>query len=203
MKRITLVTVLLACGFLTAATPLFAQTAAPVTPENRYTGKATLLLLGRDDVSSAKFVEYREVPKGISLPVLTLQGGYSGNDFGLFGEKVAQTDQRFSGYANVAWFDVTFDYNQFPHNMSFNGQTLFAERSEGVWNMNATLRKALGAAVDAVPSRRPHLPVLRRPARADHRVDEQPRHHQPAESRRVRVRVRQEPAVRLVVHVHA
>ena len=152
MKRITIVTVLLACGFLAAGTPLFAQTAAPEPPANWFTGKASLLLLGRDDVDSAKFVEYREVPKGISLPVLTLQGGYKGNDFGLFGEKVAQTDQRFSGYANVAWFDVVFDYNQIPHNMSFNGQTLFAETSEGVWNMNATLRKALGDAVDAVPT---------------------------------------------------
>ena len=152
MKRITIVTVLLACGFLAAGTPLFAQTAPPEPPANWFTGKASLLLLGRGDVDSAKFVEYREVPKGISLPVLTLQGGYKGNDFGLFGEKVAQTDQRFSGYANVAWFDVRFDYNQIPHNMSFNGQTLFAETSEGVWNMNATLRKALGDAVDAVPT---------------------------------------------------
>ena len=47
---------------------------------------------------------------------------------------------------------MIFDYNQIPHNMSYNGQTLFAERSEGVWNMNATLRQALGAAVDAVPA---------------------------------------------------
>ena len=51
------------------ATSLFAQTAAAVTPENWFTGKATLLLLGRDDVDSAKFEEYREVPKGISMPV--------------------------------------------------------------------------------------------------------------------------------------
>jgi hypothetical protein len=152
MKRITIVTVLLACGFLAAGTPLFAQTAAPEPPANWFTGKATLLLLGRDDVDSAKFEEYREVPKGISLPVLNLQGGYKGNDFALFGQKIAQSDQRFTGYANVAWFDVRFDYNQIPHNMAYDGQTLFAETSPGVWNMNATLRQALGAAVDAVPT---------------------------------------------------
>ena len=124
MKRNTIVTVLLACGFLTAATPVFAQTAAPVTPENWFTGKATLLLLGRDDVDSAKFEEYRDVPKGISLPDLTLQGGYKGNEFGLFGQKIGLDDQRFTGYASVGWFDVKFDYNQIPHNMAYNGQSI-------------------------------------------------------------------------------
>ena len=152
MKRNTFVAVLLACGFLAAATPVFAQTAQAVTPENWFTGKATVLVLGRDDVDSAKFVEYREVPKGISLPELTLQGGFKGNEYGLLGEKIAQTDQRFTGYFNVSWLDMKFDYNQIPHNMSYGGHTLFAETSPGVWNMNATLRKALGDAVDAVPS---------------------------------------------------
>ena len=152
MKRNTIVTVLLACGFLAAATPVFAQTASAVTPENWFTGKASLLLLGRDDVDSAKFEEYRTVPKGISLPDLTLQGLYSGNEFGLFGQKIGLDDQRYTGYASVSWFDVAFDYNQIPHNMSYSGHTIFAESSEGVWNMNATLRKALGDAVDAVPS---------------------------------------------------
>jgi len=152
MKRNTIVTVLLACGFLAAATPVFAQTAQAVTPENWFTGKATVLVLGRDDTDSAKFVEYREVPKGISLPELALQGGVKGNEYGLLGEKIAQTDQRFTGYFNVSWLDMKFDYNQIPHNMSFGGHTLFAETSPGVWNMNATLRKALGDAVDAVPT---------------------------------------------------
>ena len=153
MKRITIVTVLLACGFLAAGTPLYAQTAATEpSSTNWFTGKATLLLLGRDDVDSAKFEEYRTVPQGISLPDLTLQGGYKGNDFGLFGQKVGLDDQRYTGYASLSWFDATFDYNQIPHNMSYDGHTIHTESSEGVWNMNATLRKALGDAVDAVPT---------------------------------------------------
>jgi hypothetical protein len=47
---------------------------------------------------------------------------------------------------------VSFDYNQIPHNMGNNGQTLFTETAPGVWSMNATVRKSLGDAVDAVPS---------------------------------------------------
>ena len=156
MKRITLVIVLLACGFLAAGTPLFAQTATPAAPAasstDWFTGKATLLLLGRDDVESSKFEEYRVVPKGVSMPVFTLQGSQGGKDFALFGQNVSQKDQRYFGYASAGWFGVTYDYNQIPHNMGNNGRTLFAETSPGVWNMNATARKALGDAVDAVPA---------------------------------------------------
>ncbi|HSP91045.1 MAG TPA: hypothetical protein VLN08_09065, partial [Vicinamibacterales bacterium] len=149
MKRITIVTVLLACGFLAAGTPLFAQTAAPAPASNDwFTGKATLLLLGRDDVESSKFEEYRVVPKGVSMPVFTLQGSQGGNDFALFGQNVSQADQRYFGYASAGWFGVTYDYTQIPHNMGNNGRTLFAETSPGVWNMNATARNARGDAVD-------------------------------------------------------
>ena len=152
MKRITLVTVLLACGFLTAATPLFAQTAAAVTPENWFTGKATLLLLGRDDVDSSKFEEYRQVPKGLSMPEFTLQGSQNGKDFALFGQDISQSDQRYYGYANAGWFGVRYDYNQIPHNMGNNGRTIHAETAPGVWSMSPTLRESLGNAVDAVPA---------------------------------------------------
>jgi hypothetical protein len=154
MKRITIVTVLLACGFLTAATPLFAQTAAPAAPaaSNWFTGKATLLLLGRDNVDSSKFQEYRLVPKGVSMPAFTLQGSQNGNGFGLFGQNISQQDQRYFGYADTNWLGVTFDYNSIIHNMGFNGRTLYAETSPGVWNMSGTLRRTLGDAVDAVPT---------------------------------------------------
>ncbi|TFG36853.1 MAG: hypothetical protein E4H44_06200, partial [Candidatus Aminicenantes bacterium] len=149
MKRITFVTVLLACGFLTAATPVFAQTADAVTPENWFTGKATLLLLGRDDVSSSKFEEYRTVPKGLSMTEFSLQGSQNSKDFAVFGQKVALADQRWFGYANVGWLGVTYDYNQIPHNMGNNGHTIHTETSPGVWNMSATLRQSLGDAVAA------------------------------------------------------
>jgi hypothetical protein len=152
MKRITLVSVLLACGFLLGATPIFAQTAAPVTPENWFTGKATLLLLGRDDVESAKFQEYREVPKGVSMPVFSLAGSHNGTDYALTGQNIRQSDERYFGYANLNWLGVTFDYNSIVHNMGFNGRTLFTQNAPGVWNMSATIRKYFGDAVDAVPA---------------------------------------------------
>jgi hypothetical protein len=103
-------------------------------------------------VDSSKFQEYREVPKGVSMPVFSIQGSQNGKDFGMFARNVSRSDQRYSGYAKVGWFGVTFDYNQIPHNMGNHGRTFLTETAAGVWSMSGTLRGALGGAVDAVAS---------------------------------------------------
>jgi len=162
MKRITVLTVLLACGLLATSTPVLAQATTPSsqttqppkpteTP-NWFTGNVNLLLLGRDDVASSKFEEYRVVPKGVSMPVFGLQGSQGGKDFALFGQKIYQADQRYTGRASTPWLGVAFDYNQIPHNMGNDARTIHTETAPGVWSMNATVRKALGDAVDAVPT---------------------------------------------------
>jgi hypothetical protein len=152
MKRTHLLVVVLACGLLATSLPAFAQTAGTVTPENWFSGKATLLLLGRDDVDSSKFQEYRIVPKGVSMPGFSLMGGHKGIDYALVGQNISQQDQRYTGWADLNWLGVAFDYNSIVHNMGFDGRTLFTENSPGVWNMSAYLRQYLGAAVDAVPA---------------------------------------------------
>ena len=159
MKRTHIVCVALACGWLSTSAPILAQdtpaplpAAAPAPAPDWFTGDASFLLLGRDDVDSSKFEEYREIPKGISLPQFSFQGSHDGSDFALFASSVSEKDQRYFGYANVGWLGVTFDYNQIPHNMGYDGQVIHDETAQGVWSMNATLRKALGDAVDAVPA---------------------------------------------------
>jgi predicted porin len=162
MKRITLVTVLLACGLLASSTPVLAQAAAspsqtaqapaPAETPNWFTGNINLLLLGRDDVASSKFEEYRVVPKGASMPAFNFMGSRGGNDFALFGQDVYQDDQRYTGWANLSWLGVAFDYNQIPHGMGNDSKTIHTETAPGVWSMNASARKALGDAVDAVPT---------------------------------------------------
>lgn len=164
MKRTNLLVVVLACGFLATSIPVSAQTAsAPPAPGQTapaadapapdwFQGNVNLMLLGRDPVSSSKFEEYRVVPKGVSMPVFSLQGNHGGNAFALFGKNISQKDQRYTGSANTSWMGVSFDYNQIPHNMGNNAHTLFTETSPGVWSMSGTLRRALGDAVDAVPT---------------------------------------------------
>lgn len=152
MKRTNLLVVVLACGLLATSIPASAQTAAPDSSSNWFTGKATLLLLGRDDVDSSKFQEYRIVPKGVSMPAFSLQGSHKGNDYALFGQNISQQDQRYFGWGDTSWIGVVFDYNSIVHNMGFNGRTLWESTAPGVWSMSGTLRKTLGDAVDAVPT---------------------------------------------------
>ena len=164
MKRITVLTALLACGLLAMSTPVLAQS-APATPAqpaaqtapaekpaNWFNGNVDLLLLGREDVTSSKFEEYRLVPKGVSMPVFSLEGSQNGNGFALFGRGISQKDQRYTGWGNTSWLGVRFDYNQIPHNMGNDGRTIQNFIDPETWGMSATLRKTLGDAVDAVPS---------------------------------------------------
>jgi len=159
MKRTTLLIVLLAGGIWAASLPASAEE-TPAPAENWFSGKATLRLLGRGDVDSSKFEEYRAVPKGISMPDFTLVGSLSGKKFALFGENISQRDQRYSGYVEGGWFKVTFDYNQIMHNIGFGGRTLFNETAPGVWSMSTTLRSLLQTAWDATPSASKTYPWL-------------------------------------------
>lgn len=152
MKRIACILVLVACGCLAASSTVFAQTAGTVTPENWFSGKAQVMLLGRDDVSSAKFEEYRDVPKGVSMPLFSLRGFQKGTNFAIIGQNVARSDQRWMGWSNFSWLDIAFDYNQIPHNMGFDGRAIFVESSPGVWTMSDTLQQSLQTAVTSQPS---------------------------------------------------
>jgi hypothetical protein len=161
MQRFTLVTALLACGLATSTTSfaqsptqVFQQAQPPTASQttNWFNGNVNLMLLGRDEVTSAKFEEYRVIPQGVSMPTFNFVGHGEGRDFMLFARHVGLDDQRYTGSGNLNWLGVAFDYNQIPHNMGTHAQTIHTEDDPGVWTLSATLRKALGDAVDAVPS---------------------------------------------------
>jgi len=147
MKRITIVTLALACSFLASSVPAAAQ-GTPAAPTNWFDGTATLQLLGRDEISSSKFEEYRVVPKGVSMPVFNLAGSHDGNRFALWGENISQLDQRYRGLAMTGWGGLKFDYNQIPHNMGNNGKTIFTETARGVWSISPYQRQVLQNAND-------------------------------------------------------
>jgi hypothetical protein len=146
MKRTTIITTFLAMGLLVASTFAAAQDAAPTVRG----GQVSFGLLGAPTVGSSKFQEYREVPKGASIPFASLFSTTSTLDVNLRAQNVWQEDQRYTGWANFSWLGMSFDYNQIPHNMGNDGHTLLSETVPGVWNMSGTLRKQLGDAVDAV-----------------------------------------------------
>jgi len=70
----------------------------------------------------------------------------------MFGTNVGQSDQRYDGWFNTKAFDLSFDYNQTPHNMGNGAQVIQAEISEGVWGMSNTLQQQLGTTVDKTPT---------------------------------------------------
>ncbi len=154
MTRTTLTIVALAWGLVGAGLPAFAQDApaappAAAAPVNGGAGNGALDRLGRDDVASSKFEEYRVVPKGVSLPVFDLAGRQHGADFALWGDNLAQRDQRYRGFVSTGLVGLTFDYNQIPHSMGNDGRSIMTELAPGVWGMSATLRQALGDRVNA------------------------------------------------------
>ncbi|MGZ5392948.1 MAG: MtrB/PioB family outer membrane beta-barrel protein [Mycobacterium sp.] len=151
MKRTAIVSLALACSFLASSRPAGAQ-GTPAAPSNWFDGAATLQLLGREDVSSSKFEEYRVVPKGVSMPVFNLAGSRDGNNFALWGENISQADQRYRGVAAGWWGGLRFDYNQIPHNMANNGKSIFTETAPGVWSMSTQQRQVLQNANDAQPT---------------------------------------------------
>jgi Putative outer membrane beta-barrel porin, MtrB/PioB len=151
MTRTRIITVALAGSLCIAPLPAAAQDppAAPASTVNWFDGTTSLDLLGRDTIASSKFDEYRVVPKGVSMPVLTLSGSHNGTDFALWGSNLAQRDQRYSGKLVTGLAGLRFDYNQIPHNMGNDGRSIMTELAPGVWGMNATLRQALGDRVNA------------------------------------------------------
>jgi hypothetical protein len=148
MKRTLKVTALLAMGILVASSIAAAQDA----PASTSGGQVTFGALGVSNVSSSKFLEYREIPKGVSIPYANLFSKTSTIDFNLHAYNVRQRDQRYTGWFNTSAFGLSFDYNQTPHNMGNNAHVMFSELAPGVWGMSASLRQVLGGAVDATPT---------------------------------------------------
>jgi hypothetical protein len=112
-------------------------------------GQVTLSLLGREDVSSSKFSEYREISKGVSVPYLNLFAWKGDTGFTLWADNLSRSDQRYSGTASLPFVGVAFDYNQIPHNMGNDAHLIWQETSPGVWSMSSTLRQAIGSTANA------------------------------------------------------
>jgi hypothetical protein len=148
MKRTANGIALLAVGSFLAGSVAIAQEA----PAARNGGQVVVGGMGRDDVTSSKFSEYRDLPNTAVLPFVRLFSSGEWGDFNLSGYNVSQADRRFDGWLKTSTFDVSFDYNQIPHNMGNNGRTILSEVSPGVWGLSDTLQRSLGSAIDATPA---------------------------------------------------
>ncbi len=160
MKNSLQITTLLAAGFLMAAPLVNAQPApiglgtsnCAITSTSAKGGQISVGVQGRDTVDSSRFTEYREVPKGVSVPCFNLFSKTDKLDFTLFGYNVSQDDQRYKGWFKTNAFDLIFDYNSIVHHMGNDAHTIQTELSEGVWGMSDTLQQAIGTTTNATPT---------------------------------------------------
>ena len=150
MKKNIFLTIVMVVGLLAVSTTAFAQATKTEAAPNWSLGSASLSLLGHDDVASSKFTEYRDVPKGLTMPEFFVKGSNNGNRYSLIAKNVSQKDQRYTGFVNSNWmgFGVAFDYNQIVHNMGNDGHSIETEVAPGVWALSSTLRTVLQTAVD-------------------------------------------------------
>jgi hypothetical protein len=145
MKRATYIIALVAMCFLVATSFAAAQDKPAATAG----GQVTVQTLTVNDISSSKFQEYRDVPKGVSMPFVNIFTTSKALDFNLTALNVRQNDQRYSGWANFGFVDIGFDYNQIIHRMGNNAHVIYAETAPGVWSMPSSLRQYYSDQVDA------------------------------------------------------
>lgn len=113
-------------------------------------GSITIKTTGVEDVTSSKFTEYKDLPNGVSISNFNLFSTTKNLDFNLTGQNVSLKNQRYFGSLKAMGLGVKFDYNQIPHNMGFDGQSLFQESAPGIWTASSTLRTALQNAINAM-----------------------------------------------------
>jgi hypothetical protein len=143
MTRAYQISAYVAMGLLMAGSTAMAQTA----PASTSGGQITIQGQGVGNVASSKFTEYREVPRGISMPSFSLFSKSANLDFNLYGYNVRQTDQRYTGWLNTSGIGLKFDYNEIPHNMGNGAHAIFNETTPGVWTVSSTLAQSLESAI--------------------------------------------------------
>lgn len=136
-----------AMGLLMTATTLAAQQAPATTSGGQITFGA--LAAGNSGQGSSKFTEYREFPKGPSIPFISFYSTSDKLDLMLTGYNVQQSNQRFLGQVKGSGMGLKFDWNEIPHNMGNDGRTIFNNTSPTDWTVSQTIRTALENALNA------------------------------------------------------
>ena len=145
MRTISVAAALLVCGVLARAQE------AP-TAENWNTGEISLGLFQSDeDTLSSKWLEYRDIPDGITAPYVRFRGDKNGLRYDFVGSWIQQTDQQYRLRLGTDFFRIDGDYNQIPHRFGNNGKTLLQETQEGVWQLSDTLQQSFQDALTSIP----------------------------------------------------
>lgn len=98
------------------------------------------------DTDSARFNEYRDVPKEPVLPSFRLLG-VGTTSWILTGANVARRDQQYTLTLNHSLVNVTADYNQIPHRFG-TGRTLEQPTSRGTYEISDALQQLFQSRIE-------------------------------------------------------
>ncbi|MGZ5514084.1 MAG: MtrB/PioB family decaheme-associated outer membrane protein [Candidatus Aminicenantales bacterium] len=97
---------------------------------------------------SSKFTEYRDVPRGLFVPFLTLDLRKGSRFVRIDATNLGQSDQRLRAeLGDRGTFRLDVGYDQIPHRFSFFAATPYVEHSAGVFTLNDVIRSAAEALV--------------------------------------------------------
>lgn len=98
------------------------------------------------DGRSHEFLEYRDVPGGLTLPAFRFTGRAAGLDYHFAGRDAGQDDQRFRARIAAGAFAVDARLDDLPHRLG-EGRTMFGH--DAGLTLPAALRRSLQDAIEA------------------------------------------------------
>jgi MtrB/PioB family decaheme-associated outer membrane protein len=134
---------------LALSTASFAQESASEVKDFQ-SGEVNLGLFQVDqDTLSSKFLEYRDLPNGVTGPFFRIFGKKGEVRYDLAGEQVQQNDQRYLFKLESSAVRVTGEFNKIPHRFGNSGRTLLQATSPGVLELSNTLQSEFQSALEA------------------------------------------------------
>ena len=94
------------------------------------------------DGHSPEFLEYRDIPEGVTLPAFRFSGRAAGFDYDLSGRDAGQDDQRYRARLGRGGLDVRAQLDDLPHRLG-DGRTPFGQGTPGVFAVSESLRRSL------------------------------------------------------------
>ena len=120
----------------------------PVRPPAAASNEITLGLTAiGGDRASHEFLEYRDIPEGVTLPAFRLSGHGRGLDYDVSGRDAGQEDQRFRARLARGRFQFRGRLDDLPHRLG-GGRTPFGDGAPGTLPVAGALQRSVQAAID-------------------------------------------------------
>ena len=129
---------------------LIAAAAAPQPSPSPAANEISLGLVGiTGDRRAHEFLEYRDLPQGVTLPAFRMSGGKGGLAYDVSGRDAGQDDQRFRARLGLGGLEIRGRLDDVPHRLG-EGRTIFGQGAPGEFGLASALQRAMQAQIDAL-----------------------------------------------------